>query len=249
MAITIGNLSAGTFRPGNFRDRRSLLDQQALAAVGAMAGGTTPPVGRFRYLSANDRWWWSDELFQMHGFTPGEVVPTTQLLQSHKHPEDRAYAIDVLAVALKNGQPFCCRHRILDNREKVRTVVSIGQGLKDKGGDICELRGFFIDVTRSLQRDLATQTREAVQRSAEARAGIEQAKGALMAIYSIDENEAFALLTWHSQHANVKLRDVAETVTASLDDPDLADLHPEEKLTAILAGVADAGDRESVLEA
>ena len=125
---------------------------------------------------------------------------------------------------LRHFHSAVCRHRIIDNRQHVRTVVSIGQGLRDQSGEIAELRGFFIDVTRSLQRDLATRTHEAVQRSAQARAGIEQAKGALMAIYSIDEEEAFAILTWHSQNTNTKLRDVAETLTASLDDPDLAEL-------------------------
>jgi len=234
---------------GNLKESAAQLDEQALAAVGAMAGGTTPPVGRFRYVAARDRWWWSDELFEMHGFAPGDVVPTTELLNSHKHPEDRAFAIDTLADALANGQPFCCRHRIIDNRQKVRTIVSIGQGLRDGSGQIVELRGFFIDVTRSVQRDISTQTREAVQRSAESRAAIEQAKGALMAIYSIDEDEAFAVLTWHSQHANAKLRDVADTLTSSLDDPDLAELHPEEKIGVILAGVAQDSDHQPAMEA
>ena len=224
------------------------MNEQALAAVDAMAGGTSPPVGRFRYVADGDRWWWSDEMFEMHGFGPGEIVPTTELLQSHKHPEDRAIAIDALALALTNGLPFCCRHRIVDNRQKIHTVVSIGQGVRDDAGDISELRGYFIDVTRSLQLDLAAGTRAAVQRSAEARAGIEQAKGALMAIYSIDENEAFAVLTWHSQHSNTKLRDIADTVTSALDDPVLAELHPEEKLGVILAGVAHAGDKEPALK-
>ena len=214
-----------------------MLEEQALAAIGAVAGGTSPPVGRFRYVCEADRWWWSDEMFQMHGFAPGEVVPTTELLRSHKHPEDRAYAVDSLTAALHDGLPFCCRHRIVDNQQKVRTVVTIGQGVTDADGDVIELRGFFIDVTRALQRDLATQTGEAVQRSAESRAAIEQAKGALMAIYSIDENEAFAVLTWHSQHSNTKLREIAATVTSSLDDPDLAELHPQEKLATILSGV------------
>jgi hypothetical protein len=224
---------------------RGDLDTRALAAVGAMSGGTTPLVGRFRYVVASDRWWWSDEIFHMHGFARGEVVPTSELMQAHKHPDDRAYAVDMLTKALVHGQPFCCRHRIVDNKQRVRTVVSIGQGLRVGSGEITELRGFFIEETRSLEKDIAARTNEAVKRSAETRAGIEQAKGALMAVFSIDEDEAFALLTWHSQQTNVKVRDVAEALTASLDDPDLADLHPEEKLSVILAGVADAPTAET----
>ena len=70
-----------------------------------------------------------------------------------------------------------------------------------------------------------------------------------MAIYSIDEDEAFALLTWHSQQSNAKLRDVAETLTASLDDPELAELHPEEKLSVILAGVTDSSEKQTAMQA
>jgi hypothetical protein len=38
---------------------------------------------------------------------------------------------------------------------------------------------------------------------------IEQAKGAMMIIYGITADAAFALLKWHSQHRNVKLRAIA----------------------------------------
>lgn len=45
------------------------------------------------------------------------------------------------------------------------------------------------------------------------RATIEQAKGILMAIHDIDEQEAFELLRTHSQNQGRKLVDVAEAVT------------------------------------
>ena len=44
----------------------------------------------------------------------------------------------------------------------------------------------------------------------EDRAVIEQAKGVLMAVYSIDAQEAFDLLKWGSRHTNTKLRVMAE---------------------------------------
>ena len=48
------------------------------------------PLGSFVHRPAEDRWSWSDELYAIHGLTPGEVVPTTALVESHRHPEDRA---------------------------------------------------------------------------------------------------------------------------------------------------------------
>ncbi|WP_284225927.1 ANTAR domain-containing protein [Mycobacterium antarcticum] len=52
----------------------------------------------------------------------------------------------------------------------------------------------------------------AVAEIAESRAAIEQAKGMLMMVYGIDEDTAFGLLRWQSQHHNVKLRLMAEQV-------------------------------------
>ena len=46
-------------------------------------------VGAFRFWFIGQRWEWSDEVALMHGYEPGSVVPTTELLLSHKHPEDR----------------------------------------------------------------------------------------------------------------------------------------------------------------
>lgn len=34
--------------------------------------------------------WWRAETFQVHGFEPGAVVPSTALVLAHKHPDDSA---------------------------------------------------------------------------------------------------------------------------------------------------------------
>jgi len=58
------------------------------------------------------------------------------------------------------------------------------------------------------------QVSAAVARIVEDRAVIEQAKGMLMLICGIDASCPFDLLVWQSQHANVKLRRLAEQITA-----------------------------------
>jgi len=65
--------------------------------------------------------------------------------------------------------------------------------------------GFYVDVTPS-ERERQDQVAAAVTVIAEARAGIEQAKGMLMLIYGMDEPASFELLKWRSQETNVKLR-------------------------------------------
>ena len=46
-------------------------------------------VGAFRFDFDEQRWEWSEPVQRMHGYQPGAVTPTTELMLSHKHPEDR----------------------------------------------------------------------------------------------------------------------------------------------------------------
>jgi GAF domain-containing protein len=62
-------------------------------------------------------------------------------------------------------------------------------------------------------RTLARQLRNAL----DTRPGIEQAKGALMAIHGVDAAEAFGMLVERSQRENLKLREVAERFLTHLD--------------------------------
>jgi len=49
------------------------------------SGGPAVPArsGRFSLEVATGAWWWSDETYRIHGFEPGEVVPTTRLVLAH----------------------------------------------------------------------------------------------------------------------------------------------------------------------
>jgi transcriptional regulator with GAF, ATPase, and Fis domain len=61
-------------------------------------------------------------------------------------------------------------------------------------------------------RDLTEHLRSALT----SRAVIDQAKGVLMAVHSIDADTAFALLVGQSQRENVKLRDLAARLVAAV---------------------------------
>ncbi|EID81831.1 MULTISPECIES: PAS and ANTAR domain-containing protein [Rhodococcus] len=50
------------------------------------------------------------------------------------------------------------------------------------------------------------------------RAVIEQAKGALMLVYSVSADAAFDLLTWRSQQTNTKIRVIAEQIVLAFGD-------------------------------
>lgn len=115
----------------------------------------------------------------------------------------------MLAQALATDEPYCCRHRIIDARQRVRTVVTIGQGTLDEHGAVTDVYGYFVDITDAQRAATEADIDLAVAASAATRADIEQAKGALMLVHGITAVDAFAVLRWHSQQANIKLRSLA----------------------------------------
>jgi hypothetical protein len=195
----------------------------------------TGPYGPFRYDVATEKWWWSDDLYLVHGFEPGDVVPTTELMFRHSDPDDAAVATAILLNAFASGEPFALWHRIIDARLRTRTVVSVGDGVRNEAGDLVEVRGYMVDVTGSKRSQTARDIDEAVRRSAESRGSIEQAKGLIMATLAVGADEAFGLLRVRSQNANIKLRDLAQTLLDTFEEMRAAGVDARKAVEHVLA--------------
>ncbi|MCP2317236.1 PAS fold-containing protein [Nocardia amikacinitolerans] len=178
--------------------------------------GRPQVAGTFRFWFADQRWEWSDEVALMYGYTPGSVTPTTQLLLSHKHPADRELVADAIADAQRNAAPFCSRHRIVDTTGRVHPVLVLGDMMTDDAGNPIGTAGYYIDLTDAIDEQRRETLDEALPELFEARAVIEQAKGVLMSVYSINADQAFRVLRWRSQETNIKLRTLAAQLLTEL---------------------------------
>ncbi|MFI6871534.1 PAS and ANTAR domain-containing protein [Nocardia sp. NPDC050406] len=174
-------------------------------------------VGGFRFWFVGQRWEWSDEVARMHGYEPGEVEPTTELLMSHKHPDDRAHVQDLLDYALHSGESFSSRHRFLDTSGAIHNVIVVADRMFDESGTVVGTSGYYIDLTDTLAETTQEILDETLPELFQARAVIEQAKGVLMLIYRINADQAFRVLRWRSQETNTKLRALATQLVAELD--------------------------------
>jgi PAS domain S-box-containing protein len=172
-------------------------------------------VGAFRFYFDDQRWEWSEQVQRMHGYQPGTVTPTTELVLSHKHPEDREQIAHTLDTIRRTGQPLSSRHRIIDTSGKLRSVIVVGERLHDEHGRVVGTQGFYIDATPD-EREQQDQMTAQLAVIAENRAVIEQAKGVLMAAYGITANRAFEILKWRSQETNVKIRELASQFMATI---------------------------------
>jgi hypothetical protein len=178
----------------------------------ALSGGETQRVGWFRFYFADERWEWSPQVQRMHGYESGAAQPTTAVVLSHKHPDDYGQVAATIEQIRRTAGAFSTRHRIVDTHGEIHHVVVIGQQMRDDVGTVIGSDGYYVDVTPSVTEAREERVTEAVAEIAEARGGIEQAKGMLMLIYRITADSAFELLKWRSQEANVKLRVLAEQV-------------------------------------
>ncbi|NVM98710.1 PAS and ANTAR domain-containing protein [Arthrobacter sp. SDTb3-6] len=173
-------------------------------------------VGNFRFDVDSGAWNWSHGAFTIHGFEPGDVVPTMGLVLAHKHPADRDEFERIFRRVMTDGGTMVSHHRIIDGHGRTRRVIMVGQGVEDAAGRICAVDGHFIDLTRIMEAETAAGADAAVQRAVEKRHFIEQAKGILMGRHRIDAEAAFGMLAQVSQHSHRKLRDVAVDLVASV---------------------------------
>jgi PAS domain S-box-containing protein len=192
---------------------RTGTDDRSLSVADPACGGKDPQrAGWFRFFFNDQRWEWSPQVGCMYGYHPDEVVPTTELVLSHQHPDDDRSVVATLQEIRRTSRPVSGRHRIIDALGRIHYVAVVADVLYDDAGAVVGARGFYVDIDR---RDQEREERvsQAVAEIAENRAAIEQTKGMLMLIYRIDAETAFELLRWRSQETNVKLRLIAEQLS------------------------------------
>lgn len=188
------------------------LDGQTEAVEQALTGGAAESVGWFRFHFEDQRWEWSEHVQRLHGYEPGTVTPTTELVLSHKHPADRGKVTATINEMVANRQAFSTRHRIVDTRGVVHHVVVVGDQICDDNGEVIGTHGFYVDVTPQTKRPAEEAITAKVAAIAERRGVIDQTKGMLMLVYGIDDTAAFNLLKSLSQVRNIKLALLAQQI-------------------------------------
>jgi ANTAR domain/PAS fold len=193
----------------------------------ALLGGSPQLIGTFEYRYDTNTWSWSDTVARLHGYEPGTVQPTTELVLSHKHPDDLT---EVKGLLKQSAAPFSSRHRIRTTSGEIRRVVVVGTAVFGEAEQVVATRGFYIDVTEAADADVQGAIGEQLQKIMARREVIEQAKGILMVLYRIEADAAFGILRWRSQQLNLKVHTIAEQLVSQL--PSLLEIPPTERSTA-----------------
>src|SRR6478609_8195493 len=195
----------------------------------------TTRAGRFRFTPTADRWWWSDEMFRIHGMEPGDVVPTRGLFLSHVHPADRPKVAEAIEPR-GDLEARSCEYRLVDLSGVERQVL-LALAHEGPGGSVGS-SGFLVDSTGLREAAVACRVNEQLDVALASHAVIDQAKGVLMLTYGVDSDSAFAMLRASSQQHNVRLRQLAADVVSAVECglPPRARECVDESVGAVLAG-------------
>lgn len=202
---------------------------------------SAPPVAAYRYDAVTDQLWWSPEMYALFGMSPGEVVPTLALMDSHIHPDDRMSVHEVCCPAWEAGQPFTTRHRIVDAQLDVHDVLGVGESIR-AGERYVTVHGYYVDVTAEIGNDVRASVTTALTETLRTRPVIDQVKGALMLAYGVDADTAFSLLRGISNNHNLRLAQLARYVAERISNIERGPEPAQETLFQILASVAENRD-------
>jgi diguanylate cyclase (GGDEF)-like protein/PAS domain S-box-containing protein len=147
---------------------RRLTEAQAIAHVGS-----------FEHDLLTDQLTWSEEYFRVLGLDP-ELSPTTTLMTSTIHPDDRRAVDQAWADAYRRGIGFNVAYRVVHPDSEIRWVNCRAIAEIATDGAVVRVAGILRDNTDSIEAD---QARQAAQTQFEI--GFEQA-GIGAAIFDLD---------------------------------------------------------------
>ncbi len=116
-------------------------------------------VGNWRFDIETGEVTWSDEVFRIHGYVPGEVQPSYETVLASYHPDDALVLADAVSRAIATGEGYDLELRLRTPELEERLVVTRAATEQDDEGRTVSMFGVFQDVTQ------AVRSKERLERS------------------------------------------------------------------------------------
>jgi len=139
--------------------RAGLADAILLTRTAPLAEAPTEDVERFKrsqYFASigtwdwsidSDRLYWSEAIYSMFGFKPGEVTPSYSLFCSCVHPDDREQVRAGELRCIATGHNHDEEYRVVWPDGSIRWLRETGNVLKDANGQAIKMMGVVRDIT------------------------------------------------------------------------------------------------------
>jgi PAS domain S-box-containing protein len=100
---------------------------------------------------------WSDNMYKILGYYPGEVEPHYAIAKSNVHPHDVAFYEAKLAQALASETSFSFEYRIVRADNSTIWVRSEGKVIRDKANNAHRMFGTVLDISANKLAEMALQ--------------------------------------------------------------------------------------------
>ncbi len=154
-------------RQGTDPDERLRRSEASLAAAQRIArlGSWELDLIQFEDIDDNPLRW-SDEVFRIFGFEPGEIEVTNENFFRSVHPDDRALVAEAFRRALSEGTEYSIDHRIVLPDGSIRTVHEQSAIERAPDGRPVRVLGTVQDVTEQRRNAEALRRSEELLRQA-----------------------------------------------------------------------------------
>ena len=108
-------------------------------------------VGHWRFDVLSGEVTWSDEVYRIHGYEPGEVTPDYQIVMADYHPDDAGVLAEAVQRAIATGEGYDLRLRLQPAGREERLVETKATTEQDESGKTLAMFGVFQDVTEAVR--------------------------------------------------------------------------------------------------
>ncbi|MCK5001569.1 MAG: response regulator [Gammaproteobacteria bacterium] len=110
-------------------------------------------IGNWSWDVASGKIFWSDEIYHIFGYQPGEFEPNYERFMAAVHPDDVERIKQSEQAAAEKGEKHSIDHRIILRDGQVRWVHEEAETIKNNADDMTTLHGTVQDISNRIWND------------------------------------------------------------------------------------------------